>query len=175
MEGNKTINKDLAKSLREFQSEVPIIHKGTKGYGYSYADLKTIIETITPILKKYKIGFYQQPNEGRLNTVIFHENGSFIESNMDIPKDVQLKGQNAFQTMGSGLTYVRRYALSSMLGLVTDIDADGSAKLSSPENVEDWEGLNKYYSNKGWNESLKKKYDPSVEKILKFISKIDNE
>ena len=34
--------KHLFKALSAFQQEVPTIHQGTKGYGYTYADLKTI-------------------------------------------------------------------------------------------------------------------------------------
>ena len=44
--------KHLFKSLSEFQQEVPVIHKGTQGYGYSYADLPAIFEVINPLLKK---------------------------------------------------------------------------------------------------------------------------
>ena len=33
---------NIYKSLAAFQQEVQVIHKGTKGYGYSYADLPTI-------------------------------------------------------------------------------------------------------------------------------------
>ena len=33
---------------------------------------------------------------------------------------------NEYQSYGSGVTYYRRYALSSMLGLVTDKDTDAS-------------------------------------------------
>jgi hypothetical protein len=35
---------------------------------------------------------------------------------------------NDFQVMGSAITYVRRYAISSMLGLVTDKDTDASGE-----------------------------------------------
>ncbi len=35
---------------------------------------------------------------------------------------------NAFQVLGSQITYLRRYSLSSMLGLVTDVDADASGE-----------------------------------------------
>jgi hypothetical protein len=35
---------------------------------------------------------------------------------------------NDFQVMGSAITYVRRYALSSALGLVTDKDTDASGE-----------------------------------------------
>ena len=51
--------KHLFKSLSEFQQECPIIHKGTQGYGYSYADLPAIFTIINPILNKYGLGFTQ--------------------------------------------------------------------------------------------------------------------
>jgi hypothetical protein len=41
---------------------------------------------------------------------------------------VQLKGMNDYQGFGSGVTYYRRYALSSALGLVTDKDTDASGE-----------------------------------------------
>ena len=31
---------------------------------------------------------------------------------------------NDFQTLGSGITYLRRYSLSTILGLITDKDVD---------------------------------------------------
>jgi hypothetical protein len=43
--------KNLLKSLASFQQEVPVIHKATQGYGYSYADLPKIFEVINPLLK----------------------------------------------------------------------------------------------------------------------------
>ena len=46
--------KNLFKALADFQQEVPIIHKGTSGYGYSYADLPDTIEIINPYLAKNK-------------------------------------------------------------------------------------------------------------------------
>jgi hypothetical protein len=123
--------KNLFKSLAAFQQEVPVIHKATQGYGYSYADLPKIFEVINPILKKHGLGFTQQltNQEGQncLKTVIFHESGEFMESECMIPY-VQLKGMNDYQGFGSGVTYYRRYALSSALGLVTDKDTDASGE-----------------------------------------------
>ena len=49
--------------------------------------------------------------------------------------NVQLKGMNDFQVMGSAITYLRRYSLSSVLGLVTDKDTDaGGEQLSKPKD-----------------------------------------
>jgi hypothetical protein len=124
--------KHLLKSLAAFQQEVKVIHKATQGYGYSYADLPKIFEEINPLLQKHGLGFTQLINtkEGvnYLATAVFHvESGEQIESNCMIPY-VQLKGMNDFQSFGSGVTYFRRYCLSSMLGLVTDKDTDASGE-----------------------------------------------
>jgi hypothetical protein len=124
--------KHLLKSLAAFQQEVKVIHKATQGYGYSYSDLPKIFSEINPLLQKHGLGFTQLINtkEGvnYLATVVFHvESGEQIESNCMIPY-VQLKGMNDFQSFGSGVTYFRRYCLSSMLGLVTDKDTDASGE-----------------------------------------------
>lgn len=125
--------KNLYKALAEFQQEVPVILKDTSGYGYKYADLPAIFGAINPLLKKHGLGFYQAVdvalNNNYIRTVVFHiESGEHIESNTAIPQGVQLKGMNDFQVLGSAITYIRRYALSSMLGLVTDKDTDASGE-----------------------------------------------
>ena len=121
--------KNIYKALADFQQEVPVIHKGTAGYGYSYADLPTIFEKINPLLKKYGLGFYQAIEGTTIKTVVFHsESGEQIEGSAQIPENVQMKGMNDYQVLGSGITYVRRYAISSILGLVTDVDNDASGE-----------------------------------------------
>jgi hypothetical protein len=129
--------KHLLKSLAAFQQEVKVIHKATQGYGYSYSDLPKIFSEINPLLQKHGLGFTQLINtkEGvnYLATVLFHvESGEQIESNCMIPY-VQLKGMNDFQSFGSGVTYFRRYCLSSILGLVTDKDTDASGEQEKPK------------------------------------------
>jgi hypothetical protein len=124
--------KNLFKALAAFQQEVPVIHKGTQGFGYSYADLPAIFDKINPLLKKHGLGFTQMldTKEGidYIVTLIFHvESGENLESKVAIPH-VTLKGMNDFQSFGSGVTYYRRYALSSSLGLVTDKDTDASGE-----------------------------------------------
>ena len=118
---------NLKKALALFQQNCPVIHKGTQGYGYTYADLPAILAVINPLLAKYNLGF-SQPLEGDgIRTIIFHtETGETIESFVSIPQNVQLKGQNDFQIMGSAISYFRRYSLSSILGLVTDKDLDAT-------------------------------------------------
>jgi hypothetical protein len=124
--------KHLFKALAAFQQEVPVIHKGTQGFGYSYSDLPAIFKVINPLLAKHGLGFTQmldtKEGENYLITIIFHaETGETLESKIAIPS-VSLKGQNDYQAFGSGCTYFRRYAVSCALGLVTDKDTDASGE-----------------------------------------------
>lgn len=129
--------KDLFKAMANFQYEVPIIHKATAGYGYSYTDLPEIIRTITPILKKHELGYTQLLEGTTLKTIIYHtKTGQSLESSVEIPQNETLKGMNKFQILGSAITYFRRYALSSALGLVTDKDLDGCGVPESQEDKE---------------------------------------
>ena len=119
--------KEIYKALANFQYEIPIIHKDSKGFSYTYTDLPEIVRVITPYLKKNKLGFTQLIDGNKLKTIIFHfESGESIESSADIPEET-MKGMNKFQTLGSAITYLRRYMLSSALGLVTDKDLDATS------------------------------------------------
>lgn len=121
--------KNIYKALADFQQEVPVILKDTSGYGYKYADLPAIFEVINPLMKKYGMGFTQMVDEGVIVTQVFHcESGEMISSRTSIPQGVSLKGMNDFQVLGSAITYIKRYALSSLLGLVTDKDTDANGE-----------------------------------------------
>ena len=166
--------KHLLKSLAAFQQEVKVIHKGTQGYGYSYADLPKIFEEINPLLQKHGLGFTQLINsqEGLnyLKTILFHvESGESIDSNTLIPY-VQLKGMNDFQSFGSGVTYFRRYCLSTILGIVTDKDTDASGEQEKPkketlDNKRFLEALKAIEQGKFNASDLKSKFDLTKEQL----------
>ena len=118
----------LYKAIADFQQECPVIHKGTTGHNYTYADLPAIFKVIMPLLKKHKLGFIQPLQDDRLQTIVFHiETGETITSEVTIPQIV-LRGMNEYQSLGSGITYYRRYALASFFGLVTDKDTDAAGE-----------------------------------------------
>ena len=129
--------KNLFKSLAEFQQEVPVIFKGTTAgsgnFAYQYADLPAILNVINPLMQKHGLGFTQLTNHkdgvDYLVTVVFHvESGETLETSLRLMPDVELKGQNIFQSYGSQLTYFRRYGISQILGLVTDKDTDAAGE-----------------------------------------------
>ena len=171
--------KSLFKSLAAFQQEVPVIHKETKGYGYSYADLPTIFDKINPLLAKHNLGFTQPIMGNCVKTIIFHtETGETIESLTEIPQGVQLKGMNDFQVLGSAITYIRRYALSSILGLVTDKDTDAAGEQTKPSkpilkaDTEHFGKAVEYLMKGGSIDAIKQKYEVSQEVETKLIKSI---
>jgi len=126
--------KELYKALAAFQAEVPNIYKNSTGYGYKFSDLGEINDIIKPLLTKNGLGYVQPLDGESLKTIIFHvESGESIESSVLIPQHVQLAKMNEFQVLGSAITYLRRYSLSSMLGLITDEDADAAGEQVKPK------------------------------------------
>jgi hypothetical protein len=170
--------KSLFKSLAAFQQEVPVIHKETKGYGYSYADLPTIFDKINPLLAKHNLGFTQPIMGNCIKTIIFHtETGETIESLTEIPQ-IQLKGMNEYQSFGSGVSYFRRYCLSSILGLVTDKDTDAAGEQTKPSkpilkaDTEHFGKAVEYLMKGGSIDAIKAKYEVSQEVETKLIKSI---
>lgn len=126
--------KNYYKAISNFQKECPVLPKNTKGYGYNYCKLSTMIPLINPVLEKNGLA-YTQPlatnpdtKMRAIKTTVFHkESGEFETEYWDFP-EVDLKGQNKYQSDGSGITYYRRYALAAHLGIVSDEDNDGAGK-----------------------------------------------
>ena len=129
-------------------------------------------------MKKHGLGFMQELHEHSIITTIFHiESGEMRESKASIPQGVQLKGMNDFQVLGSAITYIRRYALSSALGLVTDKDIDAAGQQTQaakkPQikaNTDAWQKAREYIMGGGDVDIIKAKYDISPTLIQKLKS-----
>ena len=127
IEPNSSTN--IKQAIANFQQECPVILQQTKGFGYTYADLPTIFQVINPLLAKHRLGFTQPLDGDKVKTIVFHiDTGEVIESSITIPQGVMLKGMNDFQVLGSAISYLRRYSISSILGIVSDKDTDASGE-----------------------------------------------
>ena len=121
---------DLLAELVEVQNELPTMPKSSQAYGYKYTDLDTITQTIKPILHNHGIGYIQSVGglsmDGMtLTTRIFNKAGQYIEDTAALPAINSTKN-NAAQTLGMSITYMRRYALCAMLGITSDEDVDAN-------------------------------------------------
>jgi len=126
---------ELLSALADIQIEIPTMPKSSKAYGYMYTDLDTITQTIKPILKKYGVAYMQSVGtvEGKpsLTTRVFSKAGQYIEDTVVLPFIDSTKN-NAAQTLGMSITYMRRYALCAMLGITSDEDTDANPKKEFP-------------------------------------------
>lgn len=111
--------------LLEFQKLIRSVSKDSKGYGYTYASLDNIVETIAPALEKAGIGYIHTFSGDTIICTIFNKEGESITSELSLVIDNAGK-MSASQQQGSAITYARRYTLSAILGLVTDEDTDGA-------------------------------------------------
>ena len=97
-----------------------------------YASLDAILDAARPVLHKHGLALSQEPifEDGKAGVVtrIIHMSGESRESTLLLP----LRDQSA-QGVGSALTYARRYAVSSVLGIAADDDDDGQIA-SKPSN-----------------------------------------
>ena len=115
--------KNLFKALASFQQECPTVKKTKNNdFGkFKYTDLADVVEVAKPLLQKHGLGYYQVMDMQVLRTVLFHvESGETIESAVEMPQGIVLKGMNEFQVMGSSISYIRKYQLTAILGIVSD-------------------------------------------------------
>jgi hypothetical protein len=123
---------NLFAKLFKVQQELPTIPKTATNphFKSKYADLPTIMESIKPLLAKYNLLLLQplqespSPDVLAISTTIVDVDNNETFSTMTT---VPIGPNKTPQAFGSAITYARRYALSSMLGIITDEDDDGNA------------------------------------------------
>ena len=117
----------LAQALSKAQSEMKGAEKKSTNpfFNSGYADLHTVIEASLPYLTKYGLSVIQgndgKPGEFYVTTMILHESGQWIKSTLKMPVE-----KATAQSIGSTITYGRRYGLSAMVG-ISQYDDDGNS------------------------------------------------
>jgi len=130
---------ELAAAFVKAQAALPAVPKRGRGQvgtaRTTYATLDDMIDTARGPLEQNGLSFTQMLDTGvdgaSLTTMLLHASGQWIASSTPIDAMDGNRGTNAMQAFGSTLTYLKRYALSAMLGVTTDDDDDGGTA-SSP-------------------------------------------
>jgi hypothetical protein len=98
-----------------------------------YMTLDSIFHAVRPALAKEGIFITQHLAGDSMTTMLIHESGQFLASKFPF-QNMNGSGTNNLQNLGGGLTYLRRYALTAILGIAADEDNDGEGStLSKPE------------------------------------------
>lgn len=149
-EHRSTEMKDLFAALAKAQSEMETagLHSTNPYFKSKYADLATIVNASRPCLTKNGLSVIQQilTNEDGatvLHTILCHNSGQWIETRMRV-----VPPKNDVQTIGSYITYLRRYSYAALVGVVAaDDDDDGeSAVATSRETFAKGTALNTKYT-----------------------------
>lgn len=123
---------EIAKALSKFQSSIENVTKEAENpfFKSSYATIGNIIDTIRKPMGDCGLAFAQFPIEdNRLVTLVMHTSGEYFQSVVKMfPKDTTPQAQ------GSAITYMRRYALTAILGIATE-DDDGNDASSKQTTV----------------------------------------
>ena len=99
-----------------------------------YATLEAVLEATADGRKNNKLALIQMPGNGNGNniavtTILGHSSGQWIESRFEV-------APSKFDAQGAGsiVTYLRRYAAMSILGIAPE-DDDGNAAVREPDRV----------------------------------------
>lgn len=125
----------LAKAQGEFEPiekarEVKVNGQTAQGkeysYTFAYAPLDVVLAATRPALSRNGLALVQLLEDGQatpvLRTLLLHASGERLEARVSLPA----KPQKA-QDLGSMITYLRRYSIVSILGVVAEEDDDGNA------------------------------------------------
>ena len=132
----------LAEALVAAQAELPCaLGKDADGQigqrSYRYLTLDKLIEATRPILSKHGLAISQNPimvQNGEhvvpaLRTTLVHKDG---EQTATDPMPLYLS-EKTMQGLGAAITYARRYAWQSVLGIAAEEDTDGPAPDPDPD------------------------------------------
>ena len=126
---------NLAKALSIVQGKLTYAVKDSANpfFKSKYADLESVWDACRSLLAENGLCVMQFPGEFidgcmSLNTILSHSSGEWIGQEMSVPVT-----KPDAQGAGSALTYMRRYALAAVVGVV-QADDDGNAA-SSPKPV----------------------------------------
>lgn len=124
---------ELYTALAKAQLEMEIAKTDSSNpfFKSKYADLASVVKASRPFLAKNGLGVSQFPRETSegsvLHTRLCHSSGQWLESQMALKP---LKADP--QTLGSTLTYLKRYMYASLVGVVaSDEDDDGETAMAS--------------------------------------------
>ncbi len=123
--------KNIATALIAFQTAVSSVKKTETNpfFKSKYADLTAVLNAIKEPLEKAGLAFVQFPDGDGLTTMLMHAlSGEWMQATLPL----KLVKQDA-QGQGAAITYLRRYSLGSILGLITEEDDDGN-KASQTSN-----------------------------------------
>ena len=139
----------LAKARAQFQpipknQTVKVTMKSGGTYSFKFADLGCILSATTDALAENGLAVIQLPvdmDASFVETILAHESGCAIISRQSLPAYLQITSafdlNAAMQARGSAISFLRRYAISSVLNIAVQDDDDGNIVVGNEYQQQD--------------------------------------
>ena len=151
---NRIAKKEFDSAMSKFQSLIPTIEKkgvvdftSAKGRTYyEYAKIEDIAHSIKPALKETGISyrFTQKQDAGWITVrcIVTHEGGHSEQTDLQSQPDIS-GGKDALKATASAITYLRRYTLTGILGIIVGGEDDDGGTIEM-ESTPVESGINYY-------------------------------
>lgn len=131
---------ELFTALAKFHAECPPIKKDKEVtvrnqqkqflYTFEYASYGNIMSVVRPILAKHGLSIMHNAGANGVQTILVHSSGQWAKTDY-LPVLLEKKVDDDIvpvneQETGSSITYKKRYQVSTILALDTDMDDDGN-------------------------------------------------
>lgn len=115
---------EIATALSKAQGELKPAKKTCKSHYADYADFRDVVDAARDALRVNGLAVSQLPFPGEdgkllIVTTLMHSSGQWLRSYMPV---IAHKWDN--HTMGSGITYAKRYSFESIVGIVKEGEDD---------------------------------------------------
>jgi hypothetical protein len=114
--------KNLFKAIQDVQDAVGVMKQIRKNEfaKFNYIDYTDVVVNSKKELTKFGLVAYHTIEDRKLTTHLVHiDSGESISSSSEII-EMEAKGMNSYQVFGSGISYLKKYHLTGLLGLATD-------------------------------------------------------
>lgn len=128
------------------------LQKDSQGYGYEYTSLDWLLPRVQGELKKEGLEVRQalkvlvvgeQPHQALTTEIVKVADGSVVASSEVLIPHYKLQGMSEYQSIGAGITYMRRYSIVTLLGLTCGDDIDASNQPTQPQPTQAPQGKRK--------------------------------
>jgi len=139
MNKSESISK-LAPALVKATAKIKAVKMDAENpyYHSKYATLGALIDVAKPVCAEFGLStpafMVSEAGQVGIEQWIIHESGEYISDRILLPLPEESKIRVA-QEMGATVSYLRRYALSALLGMYADEDGDGEPRSGTADKL----------------------------------------
>lgn len=126
---NRNAQQAFSADMAAMQNKLPRVARNGKSHNGKYALLEDINDSVRPALQEYGFGVtFRVEQNGlewvKITTILQHRQGHHEQTEIVLPLD-KSGNKTATQSVGSTISYGKRYGICALLNISTGDDVDG--------------------------------------------------